>query len=39
MIQFLSANKGCIAVFAAGYKNDMLTRFLEINEGIDGGFP
>ena len=39
MIQFLSANKGCIAVFAAGYKNDMLTRFLEINEGMRRRFP
>lgn len=39
MIQFLSANKGCIAVFAAGYKKDMLTRFLEINEGMRRRFP
>ncbi len=39
LIQFLSQNKGCVAFFAAGYRELMLSQFLEINEGIRRRFP
>ena len=39
MISFLSENKGCIAVFAAGYKGPMLDQFMKVNDGIPRRFP
>lgn len=39
MISFLSENKGCIAVFVAGYKGPMLNQFMKINDGIPRRFP
>ena len=39
MISFLSENKGCIAVFVAGYKGPMLDQFMKINDGIPRRFP
>ena len=39
LIAFLTDNKGCICVIAAGYEEDIKSKFLAVNEGLNRRFP